>query len=56
MIYHFAFKSMLMMLAMNYRGPYRIRTSRKPYPEIENPMDAIIRFTRSCICGSDNIG
>ena len=53
MIYHFAFKWMLMMLAMNYRGPYRIRTSRKPYPKIEHPMDAIIRVTRSCICGSD---
>lgn len=42
-----------MMLAMNYRGPYRVRASRKPYPEIEHPMDAIIRVTRSCICGSD---
>lgn len=41
------------MLAMNYRGPYRVRASRKPYPEIEHPMDAIIRVTRSCICGSD---
>ena len=41
------------MLAMNYRGPYRIRTSRKPFPEIEHPMDAIIRVTRSCICESD---
>lgn len=41
------------MLAMNYRGPYRVRISRKPYPEILHPQDAIVRVTRSCICGSD---
>jgi len=42
------------MLAMNYRGPYRIRADRnKPDPEILHPRDAIVRVTRSCICGSD---
>jgi threonine dehydrogenase-like Zn-dependent dehydrogenase len=42
------------MLAMNYRGPFRIRADRnKPYPEILHPYDAIVRVTRSCICGSD---
>jgi threonine dehydrogenase-like Zn-dependent dehydrogenase len=41
------------MLAMNYRGPFRIRIDRKPYPEILHPNDAIVRVTRSCICGSD---
>ncbi|MEJ2880493.1 zinc-dependent alcohol dehydrogenase [Pedobacter sp. GR22-6] len=41
------------MLAMNYRGPYRVRTTEKPMPEILHPEDAIIRVTRSCICGSD---
>ncbi len=42
------------MLAMNYRGPYRIRPDyNKPEPKIEHPYDAIIRVTRSCICGSD---
>jgi threonine dehydrogenase-like Zn-dependent dehydrogenase len=42
------------MLAMNYRGPYRIRVDRDaPVPEIEHPQDAIIRVLRSCICGSD---
>ena len=41
------------MLAMNYRGPYRIRVSQKAEPEIEHPNDAIVRVTRSCICGSD---
>ena len=28
------------MLAMNYRGPYRVRTDKKPYPEILHPNDA----------------
>src|ERR1700712_3626040 len=41
------------MLAMNYRGPYRVRTVEKPMPEILHPRDAIVRVTRSCICGSD---
>ena len=39
---------------MNYRGPFRVRADRnKPYPEILHPNDAIVRVTRSCICGSD---
>ena len=41
------------MLAMNYRGPIRVRADQKPYPEILHPNDAIVRVTRSCICGSD---
>ena len=42
------------MLAMNYRGPYRIRADKnKPEPEILHPGDAIVKVTRSCICGSD---
>jgi threonine dehydrogenase-like Zn-dependent dehydrogenase len=42
------------MLAMNYRGPFRVRVDRnKPEPEIMHPRDAIVRVTRSCICGSD---
>jgi S-(hydroxymethyl)glutathione dehydrogenase / alcohol dehydrogenase len=41
------------MLAMDYRGPYRVRLSNKPMPEILHPGDAIVRVTRSCICGSD---
>lgn len=38
---------------MTYRGPKRIRVSQKPMPEIKHPEDAIVRVTRSCICGSD---
>jgi threonine dehydrogenase-like Zn-dependent dehydrogenase len=41
------------MLAMNYRGPRRVRADQKPDPEILHPEDAIVRVTRSCICGSD---
>ena len=41
------------MLAMNYRGPLRVRIDQKPMPEILHPEDAIVRVTRSCICGSD---
>lgn len=41
------------MLAMNYRGPQRVRVDQKPMPEILHPQDAIVRVTRSCICGSD---
>lgn len=41
------------MLAMTFRGPYRIRLDNKPVPEIEHPRDAIVRVTRTCICGSD---
>ena len=41
------------MLAMNYRGPLRVRIDHKPEPQIEHPQDAVVRVTRSCICGSD---
>ena len=41
------------MLATNYRGPQRVRVSQKPMPVIKHPEDAIVRVTRSCICGSD---
>ena len=41
------------MLAADYRGPRRIRAERKPEPSIQHPQDAVVRVTRSCICGSD---
>lgn len=41
------------MLAMEYRGPYRVRITEKDRPEIEHPGDAIVRVERACICGSD---
>jgi threonine dehydrogenase-like Zn-dependent dehydrogenase len=41
------------MLALNYRRPYRVRVDQMPEPTVEHPNDAIVRVTRSCICGSD---
>ncbi|WES98230.1 glutathione-dependent formaldehyde dehydrogenase [Chryseobacterium arthrosphaerae] len=42
------------MLAMNFRGPFRVRADHSmPEPKIEHPEDAIVRVLRSCICGSD---
>jgi threonine dehydrogenase-like Zn-dependent dehydrogenase len=41
------------MLAMNYRGPYKVRIDEKPEPTILHEEDAIVRVLRSCICGSD---
>jgi threonine dehydrogenase-like Zn-dependent dehydrogenase len=41
------------MLATTYRRPYKVRAENVPDPVIEHPNDAIVRVTRSCICGSD---
>jgi S-(hydroxymethyl)glutathione dehydrogenase / alcohol dehydrogenase len=41
------------MKAMEFRGTYRVRIEDKPMPRIEHPRDAVVRVTRSCICGSD---
>lgn len=41
------------MRALTYRGPKRVKMTKKPDPRIEHPEDAIVRVTRSAICGSD---
>ncbi|ALW84348.1 glutathione-dependent formaldehyde dehydrogenase [Hymenobacter sedentarius] len=41
------------MLAMDFRGPKRVRAVQKPMPEILHPEDAIVKVMRTCICGSD---
>jgi threonine dehydrogenase-like Zn-dependent dehydrogenase len=41
------------MLAMTYRGPNKVRMDQKDVPRIVHPNDAIVRVTRSTICGSD---
>lgn len=41
------------MLAMTYRGPYKVRVEEKDVPSIEHPNDAIVRVQRAAICGSD---
>lgn len=41
------------MLATTYRRPRNMRLAHVAEPEIEHPNDAIVRVTRTCICGSD---
>ncbi|UJR82432.1 zinc-dependent alcohol dehydrogenase [Sandaracinus amylolyticus] len=41
------------MRALSYQGPYRVSVVNKPDPRIEHPQDAILKITRSAICGSD---
>jgi threonine dehydrogenase-like Zn-dependent dehydrogenase len=41
------------MRALVYEGPYHLKVRDKPDPRIEHPADAILRVTRSAICGSD---
>ena len=41
------------MRALTYRGPKRVRVMKRPDPVIEHPEDAIVRVTRTAICGSD---
>jgi threonine dehydrogenase-like Zn-dependent dehydrogenase len=41
------------MRAVCWYGPGDVRVERVPEPTILNPRDAIIRVTRSAICGSD---
>jgi threonine dehydrogenase-like Zn-dependent dehydrogenase len=38
---------------MVYHGPADVRFESKPDPVIEHPNDAILRVTRTAICGSD---
>ena len=38
---------------MNYRGPLRVRICQKAVPKLLHPQDALVRVTRTCICGSD---
>ena len=41
------------MLAMEYRGPLRVRVEEKPMRKSLHPQDDIVRVTRSCLCGSE---
>src|SRR5882757_7920978 len=41
------------MLALTYRGPNRVRVTKKAEPVLEHPNDVILRVTRTAICGSD---
>jgi threonine dehydrogenase-like Zn-dependent dehydrogenase len=41
------------MRALTYERPYKVSVRNKPDPRIEHPQDAILKVTRSAICGSD---
>jgi threonine dehydrogenase-like Zn-dependent dehydrogenase len=41
------------MRAVCWHGPRDVRVEHVPDPEILNPRDAIVRVTRTAICGSD---
>jgi threonine dehydrogenase-like Zn-dependent dehydrogenase len=41
------------MRAAIYNGPQDITVGERSDPKIENPTDAIVRVTLSCVCGSD---
>ena len=34
-------------------GPGDVRVEERPDPRIEEPTDAIIRMSATCVCGSD---
>jgi alcohol dehydrogenase len=41
------------MKALVYLGPGKISLEDKPKPEIQNPTDAIVRISKTTICGTD---
>ncbi len=41
------------MKALVYRGPGKKALEVHPVPEIQSPSDAIVRVTKSTICGTD---
>jgi alcohol dehydrogenase len=41
------------MRAAVYHGPGDIRVEDVPRPEIDDPGDALVRVTHTCVCGSD---
>ncbi|WIG93251.1 zinc-dependent alcohol dehydrogenase [Myxococcus sp. SDU36] len=41
------------MRALSYQGPYQVRVKDKPDPRIEHPQDAVLKVTKTAICGSD---
>jgi glutathione-independent formaldehyde dehydrogenase len=41
------------MKAVVYKGPFDVAVESVPDPQIEQPLDAIIRITTANICGSD---
>ncbi|MFJ4653236.1 alcohol dehydrogenase catalytic domain-containing protein [Nocardia sp. NPDC088792] len=41
------------MKGVVYQGPYQVRVDEVPMPRVDGPRAAVVRVTRSAICGSD---
>ena len=41
------------MRAVVYRRPFEVAVEEVPDPRIEQPNDAVVRITSTCICGAD---
>jgi alcohol dehydrogenase len=41
------------MRALVYQGPGKMSLEPRPMPQIQSPTDAIIKITRTTICGTD---
>lgn len=41
------------MRALTYDRPFHVSVRNKPDPEIEHPLDVVLRVTRAAVCGSD---
>ncbi|MEB4734117.1 alcohol dehydrogenase, partial [Burkholderia contaminans] len=41
------------MKALVYHGPGRKALEERPMPELQSPTDALVRVTRTTICGTD---
>jgi threonine dehydrogenase-like Zn-dependent dehydrogenase len=41
------------MRAVVYKGPYEVAIEDKPYPQLQNDTDCVLKVTTSALCGSD---
>ena len=41
------------MKALVYNGPGKIAVEDRPQPKVEQPSDAVVKLTRTTICGTD---
>jgi threonine dehydrogenase-like Zn-dependent dehydrogenase len=48
-----AFQPPATMRAVVYKGPYEVAVEDKPYPQLQNDTDCVLKVTTSALCGSD---
>jgi threonine dehydrogenase-like Zn-dependent dehydrogenase len=48
-----AFQAPATMRAVVYKGPYKVAVEDKPYPQLQNDTDCVLKVTTSALCGSD---